>query len=171
MVTRKKPSRSAKTAGVMVLISLLVAFLALTTERRSEHQVQHPLWAPLLELFSSSTALLIPAMELPVDPDAKEKFWTEALAQDIGGVAEVAIESGRIDVETDVYAIEIDFVKKWKEGIGQALHYGEVTGKTPALALIVTGAPDMKLLRHIERLTAKQGIRLLVLLSKKSAGK
>ena len=43
-----------------------------------------------------------------------------------------------MDVLTDTQAIELDWLKgnKFHEGIGQALHYGDVTGQQPVLALI-----------------------------------
>jgi hypothetical protein len=44
----------------------------------------------------------------------------------------------RVDVLTGTQAIELDWLKgnKFHEGIGQALHYGDVTGQQPVLALI-----------------------------------
>ena len=40
-----------------------------------------------------------------------------------------------MDVLTDTQAIELDWLKgnKFHEGIGQALHYGDVTGQQPVL--------------------------------------
>jgi len=46
--------------------------------------------------------------------------------------------NGRIDLLTEDFAIEVDFIQKWHEGIGQALHYASATGKRPALALVRT---------------------------------
>ena len=39
--------------------------------------------------------------------------------------------AGRVDVLTGTRAIELDWLKgnKFHEGIGQALHYGDVTGQ------------------------------------------
>lgn len=41
------------------------------------------------------------------------------------------------DCLTDEYAIEVEFDYKWKESIGQAIHYAEATNKKPAIALIL----------------------------------
>lgn len=87
----------------------------------------------------------------------------------IGGRKEVVIPNGRIDVVTQDFAIEVDFIQKWHEGIGQALHYGSATGKRPALVLIVPHAEwplrsdRLTLLREIDRITAEQRIKLVVL--------
>jgi len=35
----------------------------------------------------------------------------------------------RVDCLTDTHAIEIEFANKWKEAIGQSLHYSLMTGK------------------------------------------
>ena len=42
----------------------------------------------------------------------------------------------RVDCLTKDYAIEFDFAKKWAESAGQALYYGKMTGKKPAVVLI-----------------------------------
>lgn len=57
----------------------------------------------------------------------------------------------RIDCLTSHYAIEYDFANKWAEGIGQALHYGRMTGKQPGLVLIVESLNDCK---YVERTQA-----------------
>ena len=76
-----------------------------------------------------------------VDGSDTEAAWTTALAAHLGGEAEQEIGgvvAGRVDVLTDTQAIELDWLKgnKFHEGIGQALHYGDVTGQQPVLALI-----------------------------------
>ena len=43
----------------------------------------------------------------------------------------------RVDCLTKDYAIEFDFANKWYEAIGQALHYGLMTGKKPKIVLIL----------------------------------
>mgnify|MGYP006916105950 CR=1 FL=1 len=43
----------------------------------------------------------------------------------------------RVDCLTKKYAVEFDFADKWYESIGQALHYGLMTGKKPMLVLII----------------------------------
>ena len=43
----------------------------------------------------------------------------------------------RVDCLTDKYAAEFDFADKWHESIGQALHYGIMTGRQPKVVLIL----------------------------------
>ena len=71
-----------------------------------------------------------------VDGSDTEAAWTTALAAHLGGEAEQEIDgvvAGRVDVLTGTQAIELDWLKgnKFHEGIGQALHYGDVTGQQP----------------------------------------
>ena len=65
-----------------------------------------------------------------------EKVWRDALAKAFDGQVEVNILGGRIDVETESEVFELDFIHKWHEGLGQALHYADVTGMEGVLALI-----------------------------------
>ncbi len=60
------------------------------------------------------------------------------------------LDRTRIDCLTDEYAIEVDFSKKWAESVGQSLYYAEMTGKKPAVALIVRDNRKDK--RHLKRL-------------------
>ena len=43
----------------------------------------------------------------------------------------------RVDCLTPTHAVEFDFWHKWAESIGQALHYGYITGKKPKVVLIL----------------------------------
>lgn len=83
-----------------------------------------------------SSSLLLPAVEIPLPPSANEAQFISALAGRISGRSEVAIDGGRVDIVTDRYAIEVDFLQKWKEGIGQSQFYANQTKKLPALFLI-----------------------------------
>lgn len=57
----------------------------------------------------------------------------------------------RVDCLTEEYAIEFDWAKKWAESIGQSLYYAKMTGKKPAVAIIVKSPKDD---RYIERIEA-----------------
>ena len=73
---------------------------------------------------------------LDVSVDAHEPVWSEALAVYLGGEAEYRLpDKSRIDVLTDEHAIELDWLHKWHEGVGQALHYAELSGKEPVVAI------------------------------------
>ena len=52
-------------------------------------------------------------------------------------------DATRVDCLTKDYAIEFDFAKKWAESIGQSLYYAKMTGKKPAVVLILTDVFNM----------------------------
>lgn len=51
----------------------------------------------------------------------------------------------RVDCLTKTHAVEFDFANKWAESIGQALHYGIMTGKKPMVVLILD-EPDTQMI-------------------------
>lgn len=97
--------------------------------------------------------------------DAKhdEKYYQTKMCNEFGGDMEyVLFDKARVDCLTDEYAIEVDFAKKWAEGIGQSLYYAEVTGKKPAIG-VISGDGDEKYLDRIRRVGDKFGIKIIVL--------
>mgnify|MGYP000415407729 CR=1 FL=1 len=57
----------------------------------------------------------------------------------------------RVDCLTDTHAIEIEFANKWKNSIGQSLHYALMTGKKAGIALIIRKESDKRYLAQLER--------------------
>ena len=57
----------------------------------------------------------------------------------------------RVDCLTDEYAIEFDYAKKWAESIGQSLYYAKMTGKKPAVAIIVKKPTDKIYIERIKK--------------------
>ena len=101
---------------------------------------------------------------------APEAQWRDALMNELGGQHEVVVEGGRIDVMTGSEVYELDWPHKWHEGLGQALHYADATGRKPVLALIsYSQGPDklqpasVERFNMVERICAKQGVRLVIL--------
>lgn len=101
---------------------------------------------------------------------APEALWRDALAAELKARHEVPVEGGRIDVMTDTEAIELDWPHKWHEGLGQALHYADATGKKPVLALIsYSQGPDKLQAKSrarfdlVEKNCRKHGVRLVIL--------
>lgn len=89
-----------------------------------------------------------------------EKDYQIKLCNQLGGVMEYRlIDGSRVDCLTDKYAIEVEFSKKWKEAVGQALYYGIETGKQPAIAVIVNGRDD-NYLKRLEAVTSKYDIKV-----------
>jgi len=81
-----------------------------------------------------------------------EKYYQDKFCAKIGGVTEYALpDKTRVDCLTDEYAIEIDFAEKWAESIGQALYYARMTGKKPAIYLILENESDNRFLERIKK--------------------
>ncbi len=54
-----------------------------------------------------------------------------------GGKSEYRTKDGTfVDCLTDTYAVEAEFDNKWKEAIGQSLHYAESTNRRAAILFI-----------------------------------
>ena len=109
-------------------------------------------------------------IKIDLPSGARESLWRDALAKLWNGKTEVIVEGGRIDVLTETSAVELDWPHKWHEGLGQALHYADATGKQGVLALIsYSQGPDnlqkdsVKRFNMVEEVCKKRGIRLIVL--------
>lgn len=67
----------------------------------------------------------------------------------------------RCDCLTATHAVEFDFAPKWAEAVGQALYYGAVTGKKPAVVLIHKGGRiDERYGKRINTIVKAHGIDL-----------
>lgn len=90
-----------------------------------------------------------------------EKHYQTILCNKLDGVMEFKLKDNtRVDCLTNDYAIEVDWAKKWAEGIGQSLYYAEMTNKKPAVALIV-GKKDQRYLNRINKVASKVGITIM----------
>ena len=58
----------------------------------------------------------------------------------------------RVDCLTDEYAIEFDWAKKWAESVGQSLYYAKMTGKKPAVAIIIKNPTERAYIERIKRI-------------------
>jgi hypothetical protein len=91
----------------------------------------------------------------------KEIYFQMKFANAMNADTEVVLEDdSRVDVLTQTYAIEVDFAKKWAEGIGQALFYSEMTGKKAAVLLITDSEnnSDAKCLERLLKIAKKYNI-------------
>lgn len=91
----------------------------------------------------------------------KESYYQAEWANKWGGVCEYKLPDGtRVDVLTKNYAVEFDFAKKWAEAVGQALHYGRMTKKKPAIVLIIEQPSDFKYYRRLRPICKEHHIIL-----------
>ncbi len=89
-----------------------------------------------------------------------EKYYQTKFCNNLNGIIEFRLKDAtRVDCLTDDYAIEVDWAKKWAEGIGQSLYYGLMTTRKPAVALIV-GAKDKKFIKRLEKVADEFNIKI-----------
>jgi hypothetical protein len=88
-----------------------------------------------------------------------EKSYQAVWCSDVKGTAEYVLpDKTRVDCLTKEYAVEFDFAPKWAESIGQALHYGILTNRTPGVVLILEKKADVKYLVTLQKVASKYGI-------------
>ena len=83
-----------------------------------------------------------------------ERYYQEQLCKALNGEMEVVLADGtRVDCLSDEYAIEVDFASKWAESVGQSLYYAKMTGKKPAIALIIEKPQEKRFVKRVKVLT------------------
>ncbi|MBD5403084.1 hypothetical protein HDR58_09890 [bacterium] len=95
-------------------------------------------------------------------PGMREVYYvSQWCSADFGKQEFMLWDKTRVDCLTKDYAIEFDFAKKWAESVGQSLYYAKMTGKQPAVALILTDIKDYRYVKRIERL--ENGIKIFII--------
>jgi hypothetical protein len=93
-----------------------------------------------------------------------EAFYCKKIAAYFKGVEQVHLKSGLIpDIMTDVLVIEVDFVHKWAESIGQCLQYSLETGKKATIVFIYDSIRDHQLLNEITTLLKNLSINVYII--------
>lgn len=86
-------------------------------------------------------------------PNQVESYYVDQwCTPDFGRKEAILWDMTRVDCLAKDYAIEFDFAKKWAESIGQSLYYAKMTGKKPAVVLILTSLTDYHYVKKLERL-------------------
>jgi hypothetical protein len=159
-------------AGSLATIVAAAVILALLPVRLCWNETASPprlAAGQMVPFLDAETGFVAPMIGLAIKDPRREAEWSKALAGALKARNEVSVSHGRVDVLSDVYAIEVDWLHKWHEGLGQAVHYGLETGKTPALALIIPtsqwplDAGEVDKLRIVERAALKAQVKLLLL--------
>ena len=95
-------------------------------------------------------------------PNQVESYYVNQwCTSDFGRREAVLWDLTRVDCLAKDYAIEFDFAKKWAESVGQALYYSKMTGKAPAIVLILTNIADYRYVKRVERLN--NGIKIFLI--------
>lgn len=90
-----------------------------------------------------------------------ERHYQTLLCNKLDGEMEYVLKDRtRVDCLTDKYAIEVDFAKKWAEGVGQSLYYAYMTDKKPAIGFIMDDNKDQKYFKRVDVLAKKYHIRI-----------
>lgn len=90
------------------------------------------------------TLFLLLAIMTNLTAQSYEWNYRDSIQVILGGTVEYPVESGRVDILTDEYAIEVEFANKWKDAIGQSLWYGLQTNRQPAIVLVNKRKADYK---------------------------
>lgn len=92
-----------------------------------------------------------------------ERYYQTKMCNEISGEMEFVLsDSARVDCLTGEYAIEVDFAKKWAEGIGQSLYYAQQTKRKPAVALIVDDS-DERFVNRLQSVAKEYKIKVILL--------
>ncbi len=74
-----------------------------------------------------------------------ESYYQEKFCTSLGGLSEIVlVDKTRCDCLTQAFVFEVDFADKFYEAIGQALYYSIITGRKPAILLIIENKKDLK---------------------------
>ncbi|MBL0687826.1 MAG: hypothetical protein JJV95_01370 [Sulfurospirillum sp.] len=93
-----------------------------------------------------------------------EKHYQTILCTKLNGEMEYVLKDRtRVDCLTDEYAIEVDFAKKWAEGIGQSLYYAHMTNKKPAVGFIMNTKKDKRYLKRLNTIAKEYGIKIFII--------
>jgi len=104
---------------------------------------------------------------VPSEPEKRtkknERYYQTKMCNHLGGQVEyLLVDKSRVDCLTEEYAIEVDWAKKWAEGVGQSLYYAHMTNRKPAIGLIV-GKKDKKHVKKLKSISDKFAIKIIFL--------
>ena len=82
-----------------------------------------------------------------------ESSYQHAWCSAHNGIEEYELsDKTRVDCLTDTHAVEFDFANKLYEALGQAMHYGLMTGKKPKVVLILDSKYKRQQMIYFERI-------------------
>lgn len=73
-----------------------------------------------------------------------ESWYIERIGGLMKAATEVKVYGGRAGVVSDAYAVEVEFVSKWKQAIGQSLWYAQQLNKHAGIVLVMKSRADWK---------------------------
>ena len=104
------------------------------------------------------TLLLLSPMAHSAEKDVN-KLWCASM----NGEYEYRTKDGTyVDCITKDFAVEAEYDYKWKEAIGQSLHYAETTNKKAAILFIKRGDSKKDYLSELNRVITKFNLPIIV---------
>jgi len=105
-----------------------------------------------------------PAQVEPLDIRQGERWHAKELAAKYAADTEVQLRDGTFcDLLSDELAIEVDWPRKWAEAVGQSLWYARLTGRKPAIILLLKDpAHDWRGIRRCAELCGQLDIALFI---------
>tara|TARA_B110000003_G_scaffold157909_1_gene158309 strand:- start:200 stop:586 length:387 start_codon:yes stop_codon:yes gene_type:complete len=99
-----------------------------------------------------------------------EKDINELWCTSMNGDYEFRTKDGTyIDCLTDEFAVEAEYDYKWKESIGQSLHYAETTNKKAAILFIKRNKSNKDYLGELNRVISKFDLPIKVFITEESS--
>lgn len=115
----------------------------------------------MIRLLLGLTVLLVFVSCSDATKKYNEHYYQSLLCNKLDGKMEYVLQDRtRVDCLTDEYAIEVDFAKKWAEGIGQSLYYAHMTNKKPAVGLIIDGKKDQRYFNRLNFIAKEYRIKI-----------
>ena len=71
-------------------------------------------------------------------------------------------DASRADCLTAHHAVEVEFAAKWKEAVGQSLHYARLTRRQPGIVLILEFPGETRHLRNLRHLLSYYHLNIRV---------
>lgn len=105
------------------------------------------IFLPMVQACEVPIKTNIPTMAKTREHNYKEADYVNAYCN--GQIEYQLKDFTRVDCLTQDYAIEFDWARKWAESIGQSLYYAKMTGKKPAVAIIMKSKRDIKYIKRI----------------------
>ena len=94
----------------------------------------------------------------PIDADSsnwKEVDWSKYLADQYGFQDSYHCPDGSfVDILTPTHAVEVEWVDKWEQSLGQSTHYANMTGRKPGIWLLLRDGNEKETADYIRCLSS-----------------
>ena len=109
------------------------------------------------------TSLINEIISMQKKTNTSETSINNRWCESKGGITEFRTKDGTfVDCLTDLYAVEAEFENKWKEAIGQSLHYAESTNREAAILLIKKQDSNKDYHAELKRVVNKYNLPITV---------